>query len=86
MGMKTKLCGDKRGFQSRLSTHSLHNMKETAEIISSAFVQVRVDFLVAEEGVYLTELTFFPQSGLGAFFPISLDFQFGEMLALPLEQ
>ena len=86
MGMKTKLCGDKRGFQSRLSTHSLHNMKETAEIISSAFVQVRVDFLVAEEGVYLTELTFFPQSGLGAFFPVSLDFRFGEMLVLPQEQ
>ncbi len=60
-------------------------MKNNAELVSSRFLEVRVDFLVVQEGIFITELTFFPQSGLGAFFPSSLDFRFGEMLSLPQE-
>ena len=61
-------------------------MTSVATEIGSRFLEVRVDFLLSGEGLFISELTFFPTSGDGAFFPISLDFRFGEMLALPREQ
>lgn len=85
-GMKTKLPSDRKGFVKRLALPILGEMKETSEFVSRLFLQVRVDFLVAQEGLFITELTFFPQSGLGPFYPAALDFQFGETLALPQEQ
>lgn len=54
--------------------------------IGSRFLEVRVDFLLSKEGLFISELTFFPTSGVGTFFPVSLDFRFGEMLVLPQEQ
>ena len=54
--------------------------------IGSRFLEVRVDFLLSKEGLFISELTFFPTSGVGTFFPVSLDFRFGETLVLPQEQ
>ena len=58
--MKTKLPSDRKGFVKRLALPILGEMKETSEFVSRLFLQVRVDFLVAQEGLFITELTFSP--------------------------
>lgn len=68
-----------------LSPELRSEMLATAKNIGLSFLEARVDFLLSNEGLFISELTFFPTSGVGAFHPSSLDFRFGETLSLPRE-
>lgn len=57
-------------------------MLEIAEILSSDFPQVRIDFVVSDGKIYLTEFTFFPTSGYDLFEPDSVDLELGQLLDL----
>lgn len=52
--------------------------------IASRFFEVRVDFLLAQEGLFISELTFFSFSGCAPFVPVEADFRFGEEIDLSL--
>ena len=82
-GLYTHLSPRRKGIG--IERGQAEEMIAVAKKVGSLFPEVRVDFLVAREGIFISELTFFPTSGQGAFYPVSLDFQFGGRLPLPRE-
>ena len=50
--------------------------------VASRFPEVRVDFLLAQEGLFISELTYFSFSGCASFFPKEVDFRFGDLIDL----
>ena len=65
-----------------LSVSCFNSMKEAAEEISAHFLFVRVDFMLAKEGFFISELTFFPTSGTGTFSKKKIDFELGSQIIL----
>ncbi len=61
---------------------TLNTMIKLAEILSSDFIFVRVDFYTIEEKVYFGELTFHPAGGFGWFKPKEQDLILGNKLVL----
>lgn len=57
-------------------------MKQAASIIAPHFGFVRVDFFSTKQGPKIGELTFFPTSGHGIFYPRKFDYEFGSYLDL----
>ncbi len=57
-------------------------MKEISLQIARYFDFVRVDFMVCKEGLRISELTFFPTSGIGCFSNKKVDFELGEKFDL----
>lgn len=57
-------------------------MKEAASLVAKNFGFVRVDFFSTKNGPKIGELTFFPTSGHGIFYPRKYDYEFGSYLDL----
>lgn len=57
---------------------SYNKMIEFAEILSSDFDFVRIDFYLVDDYIYFGEITHYPSSGDLGFFPKELDFKLGE--------
>ncbi len=66
-----------------IKPHCFDNMLALATVISSYFINVRVDFYIINNNIFLGELTFTHQNGMGKFEPIEWDYKFGELLELP---
>lgn len=64
----------------------LEKMLEIAAALSKEESFVRTDFYVVNGHVYVGEITFFPVSGYGRFFPEEYDLQFGSRIQLPEEK
>lgn len=60
-----------------------NEMIELAKSLSSGFPFVRVDFYYVNNRIYFGELTFFPTSGMGKFYPEEWNRKIGELLVLP---
>lgn len=58
-------------------------MIEISKILSEKFPFVRVDFYYVNRKIYFGELTFFPQSGFGEFYPTEWNKIMGDLLKLP---
>ena len=58
----------------------LEQMVELARMLSKDFLFVRVDFIDTKDGLYLSEMTFFPSGGLIPFHPIEADELLGSWL------
>lgn len=65
---------------------NLQKMIELATKLSENFLHVRIDFYDVNGTVYLGELTFTSESGVGNFIPPVYDQLWGELLHLPGEQ
>lgn len=61
---------------------TLPKMLKYAEILSKDFKYVRVDFMLKEEDIYFSEMTFTPSSGFMFFNPPEYDKILGNMLKL----
>ena len=64
----------------------LDELIKLANILSSEFPNVRVDFYILNNRIYFGELTFSDGNGLNLFIPQSYDYKFGELLELPKEK
>ena len=64
----------------------LDELIKSANILSSEFPNVRVDFYILNNRIYFGELTFSDGNGLNLFIPQSYDYKFGELLELPKEK
>lgn len=62
--------------------HNLAEMMCIAEKLSSGHAFLRVDLYNVSGKIYFGELTFFPDSGMGAFTDAEWDFKFGEWINL----
>lgn len=60
-----------------------NEMIEYARKLSEGFPFVRVDFYYVKDQIYFGELTFFPKSGLGSFYPTEWNKKIGSLLKLP---
>lgn len=60
----------------------LDQMLEIAKKIAKDFMFVRVDFIDSNDGLYLSEFTFYPSGGLIPFRPIEVDQLMGSWLVL----
>lgn len=58
---------------------------DLAEKISNEFLFVRVDFYCVGNDIFFGELTFFPTSGFGKFYPEEWNKSIGNLLILPFE-
>ena len=65
-----------------LSIPSFQKMVEIARFIAKYFEEVRVDFMLSEEGIKISELTFFSFSGAGCFSNQNIDFELGDKINL----
>ena len=61
----------------------LEEMMDLARKLAAPFPHVRVDFLLANNKVYIGELTFYSGSGVKPFYPRAGDFELGEFFTLP---
>jgi hypothetical protein len=60
-------------------------MNRLALIIAKDFLQVRVDFYEIDNKVYISECTFYSESGMLDFKPQSVDIELGKKFILPFE-
>ena len=60
-------------------------MNRIARIIAQDFLQVRVDFYEVNHKVYISELTFYSESGMLDFEPRDVDEKLGRLFKLPYE-
>jgi hypothetical protein len=58
-------------------------MIDLARILSKDLPFVRVDFYYVENSIIFGELTFFPTSGYGRFYPDEWNYKIGDLLILP---
>ena len=58
-------------------------MKQFAEILSQNIPFLRVDFYEVNGKLFFGELTFYPASGFGVFYPQKWNLKLGEMIKLP---
>lgn len=61
-------------------------MVELANILSTGFPHVRVDFYYVNNHIYFGELTFYHASGTSRFKPEEWDYKIGEWITLPGEE
>lgn len=61
----------------------LEQMLKLAEQLAAPFPFLRVDFYIAEDRLYVGELTFYPGNGMETFEPFEWDRKFGDLLKLP---
>lgn len=61
----------------------LEKMLSVAERLADDLALARVDFYIIKGKLYFGEMTFYPESGMGAFHPREFDFKFGAELLLP---
>lgn len=61
-----------------------NEMEEASKILSKDFPFVRVDFFIANNTWYFAELTFTPGAGMMPFNPESVDYEWGNILKLPI--
>lgn len=61
---------------------NLSHMLRMAEQLSRGFPHLRVDLYNVDGKVYFGELTYAPESGLTPWNPVSLDFEFGNLMNL----
>lgn len=60
-------------------------MNRIARLISQDFLQVRVDFYEVNQRVYISELTFYSESGMLDFEPRDVEMKLGDTFILPQE-
>jgi hypothetical protein len=60
----------------------LDTLLNYAERLAKGLRFVRVDFFIVQDRIYFSELTFYPDSGLGKFDNITFDKELGDMLEL----
>ena len=58
-------------------------MKLVAKKLSERMPFVRIDLYDTDENIYFGEITFYPASGLGTFYPSEYDLELGNMIQLP---
>lgn len=58
-------------------------MKRFCEILSKDIPFIRIDFYEANKKMYFGELTFYPASGFGSFYPNEWNNKIGDLLILP---
>ncbi len=73
----------KNGLNSVAKPQKLKGMISICEKLSEGFPFLRVDLYNVDEKIYFGELTFFPNSGFGAFNPDEWNYRLGNMLTLP---
>ncbi|VDN46166.1 conserved protein of unknown function [Petrocella atlantisensis] len=61
----------------------LKEMLDLSRILAQGFPHVRVDFYIVEDRLYFGELTFFHESGTGAFRPEAFEIEMGNWIELP---
>ncbi len=61
----------------------LEEMLDLSRILAQGFPHVRVDFYIVEDRLYFGELTFFHESGTGAFRPEAFEIEMGNWIELP---
>ena len=61
----------------------LEKMWQAATMLAKDKPFSRIDFYEAGDSVYFGEITFFPASGFGGFYPQEWDYKFGQWLKLP---
>lgn len=61
-------------------------MNRIARFIAQDFLQVRVDFYEVNHKAYISELTFYSESGMLDFKPRDVDRVLGDQFILPYEQ
>ena len=60
----------------------LDEMIKISELLSKNITFLRTDFYIVNNKLYIGELTFFPASGFGKFYPDSIDYELGTYLNL----
>lgn len=82
---KTSLCGFKHiiVLDPKIIPKQRDRMNEIALLISKDFLQVRVDFYEINDALYISELTFFSESGILAFDSPEMDRKLGDQFILP---
>ena len=60
-------------------------MWEKARLLAKDKEFSRIDFYNVGADVYFGEITFYPTSGMGGFDPVEWDYDFGELIKLPIE-
>lgn len=65
---------------------SLNKMLDIAIKLSNGEPYVRIDFYIANDALYVGEITFFPASGFGKFIPEEYDKILGDKISLPQKQ
>lgn len=63
----------------------LEEMLDISKKLSEPFPFVRVDLYYVNKKIYFGELTFFPKSGFGSFYPPKWNKKIGDLLELPTE-
>src|SRR5699024_8576569 len=63
----------------------LEEMLDISKKLSEPFPFVRVDLYYVNKKIYFGELTFFPRSGIGSFYPPKWNKKMGDLLELPTE-
>jgi len=58
-------------------------MNRIARLIAQDFLQVRVDFYEVNHRIYISECTFYSESGMLDFDPIDVDLELGKQFILP---
>lgn len=61
----------------------LEEMLALSRVLAQGFPHVRVDFYIVEDQLYFGELTFFHESGTGAFKPEAFEIEMGNWIELP---
>lgn len=62
---------------------NLEKMWQVAGLLSKERAFSRIDFYDINGKVYFGEITFFPTSGMGGFYPEKYDYVFGNLIVLP---
>lgn len=68
-----------------LKPYNFDKMKSLAEELSKNIPFVRVDFYEANQKLYIGEMTFYPASGFGAFYPDKWNKCLGDMIKLEIK-
>lgn len=61
----------------------LEELCKLSKLLSEKIPFVRVDFYVINKEIYFGELTFFPSSGMGKFYPEIWNYKLGDLIKLP---
>lgn len=73
----------KNGCDSVEKPSCLNEMIEACKKLSRTIPFVRIDFYVVNNDFYFGEMTFYPKSGFGSFYPTEWNYRLGKMVKLP---
>lgn len=68
---------------SHIKPEHREEMNRIANIIAQDFLQVRVDFYEVNHKIYISECTFYSESGMLDFDPLQVDLELGKQFILP---